>query len=104
MVAYPFRLGGSFSWRTPRTTYHFSEEQQTPYNQICLPFGDPPRASPLLKVSITMQQMQEPEGRSYNEGYPESAEYPTYQDGEQAGWSRPQYESQQKLQPESEAQ
>jgi hypothetical protein len=47
--------------------------------------------------------MQEPEGRSYNEGYPESAGYPPYQDDEQAGSSRPQYESQQKLQPESEA-
>ena len=44
-----------------------------------------------------MQQMQEPEGRSYNQGYP------TSQDDEQARWSRPQYESQQKLQPESEA-
>ena len=45
-----------------------------------------------------MQQMQEPEGRSSNQGYP------TSQDDEQARWSRPQYESQQKLQPESEAQ
>ncbi len=44
-----------------------------------------------------MQQMQEPEGRSSNQGYP------TSQDDEQARWSRPQYESQQKLQPESEA-
>jgi hypothetical protein len=50
-----------------------------------------------------MQQMQEPEGRSYNEGYPESAGYPTDQDDEQARRSRSQYESQQKLQPESEA-
>ncbi len=50
-----------------------------------------------------MQQMQEPEGRSYNEGYPESAGYPTYQEDEQAGWSQPQYESQQKLRTESEA-
>src|SRR5713226_9042480 len=51
-----------------------------------------------------MQLMQEPEGRSYREGYPQSTGYPPYQDDEQAGWSRPQYDSQQKLQPESEAQ
>jgi len=51
-----------------------------------------------------MQHMQEPEGRSYNEGYPESTGYPTEQDNEQAEWSRSQYESGQKLQPESEAQ
>ena len=50
-----------------------------------------------------MQHMQEPDGRSSNEGYPESAGYSTSQDDEQAGWSWPQYESQQKLQPESEA-
>ena len=48
-----------------------------------------------------MQQMQGPEDRSYNEGYSQSVEYPTYQDEEQSGGSRPQYESQQKLQPES---
>ncbi len=64
------------------------------------------RISPLpllLKENITMQQMQGPEGRSYNEGYLESVEYPTSQNDEQAAWSRSQYESQQKLQPESEA-
>jgi len=49
-----------------------------------------------------MQQMQEPEGRSYNSGYPESAEYPRYQDNEQTEWSQPQYAGQQKLQPEGE--
>ena len=48
-----------------------------------------------------MQYMQEPEGRSYNEGYPESSGNPTNQDDEQARWSQPQYQSQQKLQPEA---
>jgi uncharacterized membrane protein len=48
-----------------------------------------------------MQYMQEPEGRSYNEGYPESAGNPINQDDEQARWSQPQYQSQQKLQPEA---
>ena len=48
-----------------------------------------------------MQYMQEPEGQSYNEGYPESAGNPINQDNEQAGWSQPQYTSQQKLQPEA---
>jgi hypothetical protein len=85
----------------PRTI--FSEEQCTPYPQRCLPFGDSLRAAPLSKESITMQQMQEPEGRSSNEGYPESAGYLTDQDDEQARRSPPQYESQQELQPESEA-
>jgi hypothetical protein len=50
-----------------------------------------------------MQQMQEPERQAYNEGYPESTGYQTYQDDEQAGGSQPQYESQQKLQPERAA-
>jgi uncharacterized membrane protein len=48
-----------------------------------------------------MQYMQEPEGRSYNEGYPEAAGNPINQDDEQARWSQPQYQSQQKLQPEA---
>ena len=50
-----------------------------------------------------MPQMQEPEGRSYNEAYPESAGYRAYQDHDQAEWSQDQYASQQKLRPEAEA-
>lgn len=51
-----------------------------------------------------MQEMQEPQRRAYNEGYPESVGYlADEEDGGQAGRSRPKYESQQKLQPESEA-
>ena len=48
-----------------------------------------------------MQYMQEPEGRSYDEGYPESAGNSANQDDQQARWSQPQYQSQQKLQPEA---
>ncbi|MBA2391239.1 MAG: hypothetical protein H0V70_00660 [Ktedonobacteraceae bacterium] len=48
-----------------------------------------------------MQNMQEPEGRSYNQGYSESAGNPTSQDDEQARWSQPQYGRQQKVQPEA---
>jgi hypothetical protein len=50
-----------------------------------------------------MQQMQGPERQAYNEGYPESTGYQTYQDDEQVGGSQPQYESQQKMQPERAA-
>lgn len=48
-----------------------------------------------------MQQMQEPEGRPYNEGYSQSTGYPVYQDDEQARWSQLRDDSQQKLQPEN---
>jgi hypothetical protein len=53
---------------------------------------------------MKMQEMQEPQRQAYNEGYPESVGYPAdKEENSQAGWSRPQDESQQKLQPESEA-
>lgn len=72
-------------------------------SNMYIPSGNSPKASPFLKESITMQQMQGPEGRSYNEGYSQPDGYPTYQDSKQAGWSQPQYGSQQKLQTESGA-
>lgn len=50
-----------------------------------------------------MQQMQDPEGRSYQAGNVESARYPNYQESEQADWASPQHENQQRLRTESNA-
>lgn len=49
------------------------------------------------KESKKMQEMQEPQRRTYNEGYPEAGGYSA---DEEADWAQPQYDSQQKLQPE----
>ncbi len=50
-----------------------------------------------------MQQMPEPEGKSYNEGYLNSTQSSAYSYDEQSRRSQRQYESQQKLRTESEA-